>query len=984
MDPRRSTAGTSRLLHWLGAFLTIVLPALCVFGFPATVSGALLNTVDVSPDFGYGATTGDLAGRTPTVLFDPTNDSVLYATSEWAGVWKSVDGGHTWTQASRGLRNPLTTEYAYPNLAIDATSPQRLLYATQSKDGRGNASCPGCVYGGLWVTYDGATDWYHVSLCSSLGMADFVSSVVFSTGRPFVNTACGTWSTADPFLADGTWSLLPSAAPTNAGAILGAATDGRGALFSCQGRRVYRSLDLGLGWDAGVDLGGTCTGLDVAPPSILLQAPPSTSVTIHLNADGTAFEVSQVDHDAMTRTDLNFPDFHNCCGRSGVWVSPPYLGQGGGIGGGPTTKYDIYAADNFSFYHYLGAGHWTDALPLHPDTWWMAFPQSYDPPRSVCPAFAANDGGIVANISQSCNLDGWGGASAGYHTVFSQTVSGLSHPSTPWNEFLCQLGNGGQPCPLIFLPSADTDTFLLRPRFDCIFTPEPNNQDCFGISDVTYQWYNFQDGLGDSGEVLVDPAIKRLALAIRNGHYAMFIGPGGGPPYFNTPGYFTTGIGGDDSDPAERSGEAIDFTTGISGPTEQGVKVVQTVSNEAPLPQGDYVAVRSPYRGDVNQCQESRNCSGDFIARNVSAGSGDEETAEAGWVDVSPAAHFGPGQIAGVYPSGGHASTTIYVLTSNDPGVLNNGSAFYQPGKVWKGQSIGQQPIKAWAPASGSGANLLYDAYNIFVNPYDPSELYAVDLGDPVPAIKVSHDGGGSWTPVPDLKDIATNHGEFDFACGGFLNGPYYGDKEIFGNECSLASMTFVPDDPKVRVAVLYPGGIAFSRDSGKSWIPLDVTHAQASQQPIELPQTAFYDPTLNYAGNSSLYVSLEGKGLKRIDAPFKSLGGLKLALCPSCRPIIQGANVAPGANAVPNGMSVQVISLGTSVALHRDADGVFRGTVLFDTAKTKTVTYQIVADGRPGPLLTHALTASELAGGLATLTDSPRGPVATEAGLSP
>ena len=92
---------------------------------------------------------------------------------------------------------------------------------------------------------------------------------------------------------------------------------------------------------------------------------------------------------------------------------------------------------------------------------------------------------------------------------------------------------------------------------------------------------------------------------------------------------------------------------------------------------------------------------------------------------------------------------------------------------------------------------------------------------------------------------------------------------------CSMTQMLFPPGLPQLRFAILYPGGVAFSGDGGDSWIPLNATNSQPSQQPIELPQSAFYDPSVNAAGNSSLYVALEGKGVKRIDAPFATLASM-------------------------------------------------------------------------------------------------------------
>lgn len=828
-----------------------------------TVSAQVLTVTDVSPDFPFGAKIDNLDGRIVGVVVDPTNDSVLYAASPWAGVWKSTDAARSWQQASNGLRNRHTQISAYPNLAIDAFSPRRLIYATSSKDGRPPFPCQSSAthqcYGGLWGSVDGAASWFHVNLCGPGGVADNIATVIFSAGRPFVATDCGIWSTQDSNLLDGSWTSLP-ALPNGispGGTILAPSANASATLFACLGggNRVYRSQDFGQSWDTGVALAGRCTGLS----SVFLpqEFVPSTSVALHFDQAGTAFEATVVNHDAGSTQDLGFAAVgtHNCCGRSGLAVVPRKTNPGG-TGQGPGATYDVFAWDNFSFFHYRGNNQWSNPpFSLHADTWWMAFPSSYDSGAGFCPAYAANDGGIFANASNSCGFDGWVGASSGLHVTYGIQISGLSITNLNDNEKLCVVAQVGQPCPLLFLPSADTDTFIRT----AALAP-------------TYFWSNFPDGLGDSGLVLIDPAQPNLAMAARNGNYNLFVEPSGGPPTATTPHQRTIAIGPFDPDPSEQSGVSTDFFVGISDPAPEALKQVLTMPGETPLVNGDFMAVRSDFSTNLNGCAKNSppNCANDVIVRNISTKSG-EEVAEASWFDISPAAQFGPGQVAGIYPSGGHGDTTVYVLTSNDD-TVNYGNGAVQAGQVWKAQSrIIGEPITSWINASGGSGNALGRAYNVFVNPYDPSELYATDLG-PSSGIKVSRDGGQSWTAIPQLKDIATNHGEFDFACGKFVNGPNYSILDPFGQECSLTSMVFPPGQPLLRFAVLYPGGLAFSRDSGTHWISLDVTNSASLPQLIEAPHTAFYDPSVNAAGNSSLYVALAGRGVVRVDAPFATL----------------------------------------------------------------------------------------------------------------
>jgi hypothetical protein len=882
----------------------------------ANVCRAQVNSVDVSPDFPFGTTSlssFNMDGRVVGIALDPNNNSILYAAGEWSGVWKSVDGAHTWVQTSHGLRNGITREkyfggrsngaWAYPSLAIDATNSQRLLYATTSKDGR-VAGCEGCQFGGLWASLDGAENWQHVNLCSLSSQPDNISSVIFSSGRPFVATDCGIWTTANPQLQTG-WTVLalPDGVSSASGTILASSTYGQ-TLFACLGggTRVYR-LKLGQTWDAGVNIGGTCLGLAAVPIPGELQA--STSLVIHTtpspanSAPGATaginpVEVTVVNHDLSTTQPLSFANVATFgSGRSGVWATKRTNSPGGA--NAPGVSYDVFASDGLSFYFYVGNNVWSPKFPMHADTWWLEFPSIYDSGTGTCPVFAANDSGVFANPATSCSFNAWVGASSGLHVAWSNRISGLSLSKANSSANLCGASQDGQPCPLLLLPTTDDDVFIRAPNFSCL-KPNPFGGGCTAYGVADYSWKNFTDSLGDAGSVLVDPAQPNLVLACRNGNYNMFVGALGQLP--------TTGMSEFNIVPPPSCGPApqtgTDTIIGIQAPTGEAIKQVLTLPNETPLSNGDFLAARSQFDADCNACQENGNCGNDIIMRNLSA-SLNQQAAETSWVDISPNAQFGPGQVTGIYPTGGHSSTRVYVLTSNASGVKYAGTP-YQAGQVYKAEAVVGKGITSWQRASGNGicppsrpqrigCNTLSVAYNLFVNPYDADELWAVDLGSSPSAIKVSRDGGESWTPVPQLKDVANNYGEFDFTCGAFANGPSnYADKEIFGNQCSMTEMLFPPGLPKVRFAVLYPGGVAFSGDGGNSWMPLNATDAQASAQPIELPQAAFYDPNLNAAGNSSLYVALEGKGVKRIDAPFATLGSV-----PNCTSTLSCSGITFG-----------------------------------------------------------------------------------------
>ena len=116
--------------------------------------------------------------------------------------------------------------------------------------------------------------WQHVSLCSTRQQADNIASVVFVSGSPFVATDCGIWTTTDPNL-QANWITMTLPTGISASGTIFAPLSTDQTLFACLGggTRVHRSVNLGKSWDAGVDVGGRCSGLAVG--SILTKHNPA-------------------------------------------------------------------------------------------------------------------------------------------------------------------------------------------------------------------------------------------------------------------------------------------------------------------------------------------------------------------------------------------------------------------------------------------------------------------------------------------------------------------------------------------------------------------------------------------------------------------------------------------------------------------------------------------------------------------------------------
>jgi len=102
-----------------------------------------------------------------TLVVDHSNPDILYVNIEWKGLYKSTDGGKTWTQKIKGIavyaRSDDKTKGCYgeyPVLRIDPTNPKRLILGV-SGGGGGNLhpTNPNSQVGGVYQTTNGGESW---------------------------------------------------------------------------------------------------------------------------------------------------------------------------------------------------------------------------------------------------------------------------------------------------------------------------------------------------------------------------------------------------------------------------------------------------------------------------------------------------------------------------------------------------------------------------------------------------------------------------------------------------------------------------------------------------------------------------------------------------------------------------------------------------------------------------------------------------------
>jgi len=146
---------------------------------------------------------GNIGGRTRALIIDPVQPSTLYAAAAAGGLWKSTDGGSSWSPLGDLLPN-----LAVSSLAIHPLTPGVLYAGT----GEGFFNLDGVRGAGIFKTVDGGVTW---SRLAATNTADFfyVNDIVISAARNMVYaaTAKGVFRSAN---GGATWTKIYSTSVT--------------------------------------------------------------------------------------------------------------------------------------------------------------------------------------------------------------------------------------------------------------------------------------------------------------------------------------------------------------------------------------------------------------------------------------------------------------------------------------------------------------------------------------------------------------------------------------------------------------------------------------------------------------------------------------------------------------------------------------------------------------------------------------------------
>jgi photosystem II stability/assembly factor-like uncharacterized protein len=314
-----------------------------------------------------------VSGRVTAIVVDPTDSNIVYAGTAQGGVWKTTDGGSTWTP-----QNDNNVSLAIGALAMDPSN-HLVLYAGT---GEGNFSGDSYYGNGVLNTTDGGvTPWAELATATFAGVR-FGRLIVTpgTSARIFGATSNGVFRSTDSGV---TWNALiglPASAATD---VVIDPTTPTTVYAAFWGTGIYKSTNAGSATPTWTKLaGGLPTG---SFTRIALGLSTSSPQTLYALVSNSSYDIDQ---------------FYVTANGGTSWSSIAL--PGGNIGGqgfynlncavDPTTP-DIVYLSSISLWKATRSGStWTITDiggAFHPDNHALAF----DPANHLM-IYAGSDGGI--------------------------------------------------------------------------------------------------------------------------------------------------------------------------------------------------------------------------------------------------------------------------------------------------------------------------------------------------------------------------------------------------------------------------------------------------------------------------------------------------------------------------------------------------------------------------------------------------------------
>jgi photosystem II stability/assembly factor-like uncharacterized protein len=681
---------------------------------------------------------GNVGGRTRAILIHPTTPSTMWAGGVAGGIWKSVDGGASWTPKA-----DLAVNIAVNSMLLDPRNPSHLYAGT----GEGFFNIDGVRGAGILQSTDGGETWSQLPATTT---SDFyyVQKIVMSKGssqRIYAATRTGVFRTTD---GGTTWTKVLDGSLVNGCMDLAIQTDRPLAMvFAACGTftsgAIYRALDTGstMTWtkvQAPTNMGRTSLALAPSNQNIIYALTASNEsgnfnqgeLAVYRSTSSGApgswtTQVTNTNPNNQNTLLLTNPIEANLlpCGFSTsnafftqgwydnvIAVDPlnPNTVWAGGI--------DLFRSDdggqNWGIASYWWATPGVDPEFAHADHHALVFHPNYDGTANQI-MFDGSDGGVFRTNNARANVAFSPGATTAASAVCGNTVAN----DVSW----APLNNG-------YEVSQFYDGVAF-PDNSAFFGGTQDNGTPKGTSVGGRNAWSSLRG-GDGGYVAINPANPNM-LWLENTGLSIARSTNGGASYSG----FTSGI-------SESSGNFLfinPFAQDASNPaimwTGGAFAWRATAATNAVLPSPIWTKASAFLSQRITAWAVAPTDSNTVymggqtgsVWRNTAALSADLNTI---WASSKPRSDSNYVSWVAVDPT---TTTTVYATIS----TFNSSTA---SGHVFKSIDGGV----TWANIDGTAPNSIPDipVHTIVVDPGNPGRLYVgTDIG-----VLVSLDGGNNWS----------------------------------------------------------------------------------------------------------------------------------------------------------------------------------------------------------------------------------------------
>lgn len=364
---------------------------LAAAGIPKSTTG---NWTFVGPT---GKPTGGGAGRLNFVRFDPTNTNTIFVGAPDGGLWKTTNGGTSWTTNTDQL-----SIIGVSDVAIDPTNNQIMYLATGDMDGGDTYSI------GVLKSIDGGTTWNTTGLTWAVSQGRNIGRILINPTNPQIIMAFSSFGIFRSTNGGTTWTN-----PTGSFSTIDAEfkPSDPNTVYAC-GTAFKKSTDGGLTWVAATS--GVPTAATVSRMTLAVTAANPAYVYI-LNAgtdNGFYSVIRSADNGTTFTTRMAKTASNNILG----WATGADAGGQGWydlcISASPTNAEEVYTG-GVNMWKSTNGGtsfarisNWTASgtTYVHSDIHDIVFL-----PGSSTTLFSANDGGIFKSTN---NGTAWSDISA--------------------------------------------------------------------------------------------------------------------------------------------------------------------------------------------------------------------------------------------------------------------------------------------------------------------------------------------------------------------------------------------------------------------------------------------------------------------------------------------------------------------------------------------------------------------------------------------